>query len=516
MNRSLFAYLFCIVVFLISSILSTQHTAHSTPISLAALSWNIGNTTAKDDIVQGFVKELSTFNSPDIIAIGTQEELAGDGQTLKDKLLLQLNKTKDSTYTIAAEKSYLTFAGANNSPKTAVLAGIQNIPASKKLNLPQNRTSLAVLVKSGNTLTDAKTKIYYPPGEKISNNAFIVIEGNVTKKDTPNSPPLFFSISNVHLNSGSDKKRRAHANVYLKGEGLSNTNATYADILSKAKSFYLIMGDFNERDYLMMDSSAADQGYLTNFEIFGYDFSQKQERNKVVYGTYGFTKLGNTPETLKDPRGRPHNAKGGFLDRIVYTSGQHVQSDPHNYGAILYKSKIEMKKNKIFYSGSDHLPIIRHFEITTDNNTGDARLVKDYIKRRLPNFEKEIQNLDLLLKDKKNAEKIVFYDSNEAIIKYVKQLSPQDLTKKLSDLKSLQGNIQELKAIIDMNKDPKGDFLIAVHNKITLCNNSRVASLENRDSGEGAAMKWFVPASLEQADFDKYRETVNELLSFKH
>lgn len=292
--------------------------------SIIALTWNVGNTTAKDKIVESFAEEIERLGKPDAIVLGTQEELAREGKQIKDKLLRELGK---QSYTIAAQNSYSTTAGANNSNKTLALVAAQNTPVSKTINLPQNRSSLTVFVKKGITLANINKRIDYPPGQKKSNNAFILIEGILKREATSQSLPI--SVASVHLNSHHDKMRRAHATYFFDNQKFTNINKTYNKILGEAKRFHLIMGDFNERDYLMKDGTVVDRGYLTNFPAYGYDYAAKQEKETPVYGTYGFTKLGDkTPVTLPDPRGRKHNAKGGYLDQIVITSGMPIESPP--------------------------------------------------------------------------------------------------------------------------------------------------------------------------------------------
>lgn len=496
-------------------------------ISVAALTWNVGNKTVKDKIAGGLSQEIEKLGSPDVIIVGTQEELAKNGEELKDKLLHQFGK---NSYHIAAENAHTTFAGANNAAKTAALAVAQRTPASNKLNLPQNRCTLAVFVKKGIILTDIKKRIDYPPKEKKSNNAFILIEGKVTKKDNSGASgaPLFISASSVHLNSRNDNIRRAHANYFFDNQNFTNTKKTYNDVLKEAKRFHLIMGDFNERDYLMKDNTVTDRGYLTNFTAYGYDFSKKQERknNISVYGTYGYTKLDDTqPVTLKDPRDRKHNAKGGFLDRIVITSGLPIKSDAKHYGVVITDENEFDPKNKLFYSGSDHLPVMRYFIVTIPGDAQDEKIVKEYIKRRLPNFEKEIQDIKALMEVnsltsiKSKSKKFIFYDSKDSEDDFLKKLSSlnslateldQKLASKIWDLGVLQAKVKDLRKKIDNSKDKK--FLEEVYNKITSCNKNRNLSLEKIDDDK-SAIKWYIPNSLSEDNFKEYQNTLTELNS---
>lgn len=490
-------------------------------ISVAALTWNVGNKTVKDKIAGELSQEIEKLGSPDVIIVGTQEELAKNGEELKDKLLHQFGK---NSYHIAAENAHTTFAGANNAAKTAALAVAQRTPASNKLNLPQNRCTLAVFVKKGIILTDIKKRIDYPPKEKKSNNAFILIEGKVTKEGNSGAP-LFISASSVHLNSKNDSIRRAHANYFFDNQNFTNTKKIYNDVLNEAKRFHLIMGDFNERDYLMKDNTVTDRGYLTNFTAYGYDFSKKQERKNIisVYGTYGYTKLGDAePVTLKDPRDRKHNAKGGFLDRIVITSGLPIKSDADHYGVVITDKNEFDPKNKLFYSGSDHLPVMRYFSVTIPGDAQDEKIVKDYIKRRLPNFEKEIQDIKAVMQGKDvesmklNSRKLMFYDSKELVDDFLKRISGlnslRGLHKKLElkswDLEKLQNQIKDLRKKIDNSKDK--NFLEAVYNKITSCNKNRNLSLEKIDDDK-SAIKWYIPNSLSEDNFKEYQNTLTEL-----
>jgi endonuclease/exonuclease/phosphatase family metal-dependent hydrolase len=491
-------------------------------ISIAALTWNVGNKTVKDKIAEGLSQEIEKLGSPDVIVVGTQEEMAKNGEELKDKLLHQFGK---NSYYIAAENAHTTFAGANNAVKTAALAVTQRTAASNKLNLPQKRCTLAVFVKKGITLTDIKKRIDYPPKEKRSNNAFILIEGKVTKEGK-GSAPLSISVSSVHLNSRNDNIRRAHANYFFDNQKFTNTKKTYTDVLQEAKRFHLIMGDFNERDYLMKDNTVTDRGYLTNFTSYGYDFSKKQGRKNPmsVYGTYGYTKLGDTqPTALKDPRDRKHNAKGGFLDQIIITSGLPIKSEAEHYGAVITDKNEFDPKNKLFYSGSDHLPVMRYFNVTIPGSGADEKIVKDYIKRRLPNFDKEIQSIkDIIqIKDvdsiKLKSRKLMFYDSKESVDEFLKKMSNlnslsigvhKKLELKKLDLEGLQRQIKNLSNEID--KSHNKNFLEAVYNKITTCNKSRNLSLEKMDDNK-ATVKWYIPNSLSEDNFNEYQSTLAEL-----
>jgi hypothetical protein len=508
-----FIYLFFFFLFSSTNILCSQREAPA--ISVAALTWNVGNKTAQDNIVQGFADEIKKLGFPDALVVGTQEELAKNGEELKDKLALKLPE-----YHLVAQNAYTTLAGANNSTKTLGYAAVQNTVLPKAFGLPQNRCTLAILVKEGIALTGITKRIDYPPGAKKSNNAFIVIEGTITK----NNHSLPISIASVHLNSKSDSIRRSHANYFFDNQKFTNVSKDYKAILEEAKRFHLVMGDFNERDYLMKDNTVADRGRLTNFTGYGYDFAEKQEREGAVsvYGTYGYTQFHNTtPEVSKDSRGRKHNAKGGFLDRIAVTSGLSIESAGAQYGALTTdKKEFIQKNNKSFYAGSDHLPIIRYFKVISSD---DQKIVKDYVLRQLPNFEQEIKDIEYLIGDKQpggikaRAKKLMFYDDPETPDKFLEKFSVTDhpksglvdnLTEKENALKKLQAELEELK-----NKVQRGseEFLSAVYNKITECNKSRNLSLERMDD-EKAAPLWYFPNSLSWDNFQQYEEVVQGLL----
>ncbi len=519
-------YLTFVIAIFINSLLgySTVATQPSSPtFSMAALTWNVGNKTAKDEIVSGLAEEIEKLGNPDILVVGTQEELAKNGEEFKDKLLQEFGIQR---YTIAAQKSDTTTAGMHKTGKKIALTAGQITPISKTANLPQNRNTLAVFVKKGITLEDVTKRIDYPPGEKKANKSFILIEGNL-KRDRVTLP---ISIASVHLDAKSDKIRRSHANSFFDNQKFTNTNKTYGEILEEAKRFHLIMGDFNERDYLMKDNTVVDRGYLTNFPAYGYDYSAKQERQTPVYGTYGFTKINDkTPVTLPDPRGRKHNAKGGYLDQIVITSGLSIDSPPEQYGAVISDQK-EFKqtpKKKLFYAGSDHLPVLRSFTITMGNDdaAGNEIMVKNYIKRRLPDFSKEIADLTFLLQGEtvkdiqSKADRLIFYDDKGSSDDFLKQLAnlksltsslPGKILWKKTDLQEFQGKIRTLKTKIEKSLDQQ--FLATVYNKITLCNKNRNRSLEQIDDPK-AGIQWYIPNTLSQDTFEGYKKALDDLAS---
>ena len=63
-----------VYVFLFSILFVNKALAVPTDFSIAALTWNVGNKTVKDKIVEGFVQEIESLGSPDVIVVGTQEE----------------------------------------------------------------------------------------------------------------------------------------------------------------------------------------------------------------------------------------------------------------------------------------------------------------------------------------------------------------------------------------------------------------------------------------------------------
>lgn len=488
-------------------------TAKTTSVSVFALTWNMGNTSASNTVINSLAQEIQKTSYPDIIVIGTQEELAKEGSKFKDKLLFVLNNEHGMKYVAHNENykyeiSYKTFAGANNSVKTAALSGLQKTPLSSGLGLAQNRTTLCMLVKEGVIVKDLEAKIYYPPDSKNSNNAFIVLKGSLIK-NTPNGPAIMpFNFANVHLNSSSDRIRRAHANVFFEGEGLSDLPKSYGQIAQEANHFYLIMGDFNERDYLMKNNAVTDRGHLTNFVGFGFDFFQHQGINQLTYGTYGFTKLNNnSPQVASDPRGRLHNAKGGFLDRITYNSGLSVESAPLNYGAIINPDEFNIK-SKIFYAGSDHLPVMRHFKINVNEsvNPGIADYldaVRAYLKRRVPNFEYEIKDLQHLKGGLLTDDHFKFYDT----VSTPNNRVSAGIDEKLNELITLQNQLKQLCQLIENSTN--NQFLEEVYNKMTSCNIHRNNYLEHVDDPE---INWFVPASLSYETLNLYKVVVEGLL----
>lgn len=468
-------------------------------VNAVALTWNMGNSTAEGDVVNDMVQEITAKDFPDVILVGTQEEMATKERQLNQQLLDTLNKGPVK-YFLQQNESHLTLAGGNS--KKGLKMIFQN---RREL---QNRTSLTILAKTGVALENIQVRIDYPPGKKKSNNSFIVIEGKL-KKGACHLP---MAIASVHLSSKTDQKRRLHANVFL-GKNFSPLENSYEDLLKASQRFNLIMGDFNERDYLMKDVSVSDRGFLTNFMAHGYDFSQPQERPSFVYGTYGFTQVNDKllkkqkVETIRDPRGRPHNAKGGYLDRITFTSGFSVLSDAGTYGPLtkyhLYEYK--GKNGKHYYSTSDHVPVVRFFTITSPEN--ELSFVRNYVKRLLPNFGPDIAQLD------KNA--FGFHDEENPTV----QFSSAEREEKLKAMRGLAENIKVLSSKLEGSDKP---FLLSAHNRIKECNLARNASLLDQNNskaqkkpGNAGVGEWFIPASLTMANYTCYSHAVNDLIHFK-
>jgi|GEM_PF-6557680 len=523
--QSFFSFIFLIFFMCNISCIPSHATQ---PVSIVALTWNMGNKTAQDPLVDDLVNAVKANGVPEIIMLGTQEELAQTSEQLNNKLLAQLNKM-EIRYTLI-ENSHKTSAGSQNALKTAAASLAQKTRFSKDLNLPQNRTSLSIFVKEGYAFKTINKKIYYPSGQATSNNSFILIEGELQKDGDQNI--LSISATSVHLNSFSDKARRSHANVFFQNHFKSSEN--YADLLKEAKRFDVIMGDFNEREYLMKDSSVIDRGYLTNFIAYGYDFSQAQEKPAHVYGTYGFTDAFGTisrflkANPLKDPRSRPHNAKGGFLDRITFTSGLSVESRALQYGAIIDPKRFKIGK-KILYSQSDHLPVVRYFKVTIPkDNTTDGQIAKRYVARRLPNFALEIANLQKLTnlenptlsRLQSTATQLMFYDIKDTEDQFLAQFSPflsskdsialfiNALKEKEEELQKLQQDIKQLQDTLNTSNDQK--FLLQIYNKITNCNEGRNASLEQIDDKK-PSLKWYIPTSLSESSFHCYSSAIHTL-----
>jgi endonuclease/exonuclease/phosphatase family metal-dependent hydrolase len=499
-------------------------------VNVVALTWNMGNSTAEHAVVADMVGQITAKGFPDVILVGTQEEMAEDRTQLNKQLLDEL-KSKGHEYRLQGKESHLTLAGANSSLKNAGQMAFQNMRAL------QNRTSLSVLVKTSSHLENMETRIDYPPGKKKSNNSFIVIKGDL-KKGTCQLP---MTIASVHLSSKTDEKRRSHANVFL--EHNFKSPETYDALLDQAQRFNLIMGDFNERDYLMQDGTVSDRGFLTNFMAYGYDFSASQERPSFGYGTYGFTKVHQQPakikipENLRDPRKRPHSAKGGYLDRITFTSGLPVESDTKEYGPLTdYKFYRQKENGKWRYSTSDHVPVVRFFKITVSENK--ASVGRTYVERLLPDFGPYMKQLEKLGAgthfDDKHLEQLKvlrFHDDKDLtdkktdkklIEQFFYQLSYFGLNvhKPIDHLTKLQGDVDSLKSKL---KSASPQFLLDAHNKIKTCNLERNTFLEAMDSKKAPVKvqagdpdpekgKWLIPATLPQLNYNCYYYALEHLL----
>lgn len=461
-------------------------------VEIAAITWNMGNKPASKAVVQEFKNQLGN-PTPSVIAISTQEELAPNGKRLQDKMLKELNKglPKDQQYVLVKTKKpqyHTTMAGANNSTKTLF----------KALFTDDNRVSSAILVKKPLKMENPTAEIEYEPGKKKGNKSVITISGTLS---TPNGSQIPLSISGGHWDSNSDKKRRDHSDKFLSSQGMkTGSDKSFQDIFEEASTLRMVMGDFNERDYLMKDGKTKDKGHLTNYQSYGYDMSSTPEQkvgNKQIHGTYGFKFKDNDVNkdqdiSAPDPRSRANVAKGGFLDKIAYATGLKVNTK--SYGANLDSNHFKPnKKGKWFYHGSDHIPVIRAIEVQPSNQSKE-RMVGDYLQRRLPDYTGEITDLKQLLEAKNLNEleqkvtSLQYHDSTLSAKDFLKQLAgvnqddfasiQKGLEDKL-DLKiNLQQQIQDAKTQIEQavkNKDQA--FLERAFNQLTACNELRNSAL---------------------------------------
>lgn len=367
-------------------------------VSISAVTWNMGNQAASraavNDVMSMIQGDTEVTQLPTVIALATQEELAATGKRLQDLLLEELNKDKlpgsDGSYVLVETDDpqyHKTMAGANNSPRTL----------RKALTTDNNRVSNAILVKLPYELEGARARIDYEPNKTKGNKSIITIEG-ILKKRRDETPEILDDVMNIcisglHLDSNHDAKRRAHAQSFFDAQGLTQfSSQSYDDILSEAQKFKVIMGDFNERDYLMKDGSTRDQCAHTSFAGHGYDMSEvpmhtmtsDSGERREIHGTYGFSfDESGRPTVLPDPRSRTHVAKGGALDRVAYTSGLEVQSA--SYGATLSDQYLEQsKKGKWFFHDSDHLPVARNFTVTPPDNTNESQIICEFVQRKIP------------------------------------------------------------------------------------------------------------------------------------
>lgn len=475
----------------------TLKTQASSPITIHALTWNLGNKEASPAVLTELSRQLTDF--PTVIALSTQEELAPDNKRLQIKLLEQLNaslpegqpryklvETGDPQY-------HTTTAGANNTVRTLMLSTLTN----------QNRVNTAVLIREPYELENAQARIDYEPGKEGGNKSIITIKGELRNKEAPTlSIPL--AISGGHLNSNSDKKRRAHANKFLAQETVKTPHVkTFEQIYNEAAAFRILMGDMNERDYLMKDGSVQDRSQFTHYRAYGFDIDAIPEQTlsdgQRLLGTYGFKFLLGTKfqtKNIPDPRGREHMAKGGHLDRVCYSSGLQVTSK--QYGARIEENFLQELNGKTFYHGSDHVYVGRRFEINPD--TSKAQVVGTYIKHRLPNFEAEAKDL-LTLKQCHNygellaaTESMQYHDSTlskSAFLSQITDLNENQIheanfnlihsilaTKLLQKLQVIDG-IEKLRSNIDNAiSDNDEAYLTEVFNFITKCNQLRNDTLE--------------------------------------
>ncbi len=457
------------------------------PISGHAITWNMGNKAASKSVVDHFYKQLAS--KPTVIAISTQEELAATGERLQDKLLAKLNEHGEEYELVETvdPQYHTTMAGANNSPVTL----------AKALLTSENRVSSAVLVKKPFKLEGAKAIIDYEPGKEKGNKSIITIKGTLTTKG---GRPFPISVSGGHLDSNSDQKRRAHANAFLEHQGMkSDKPKNYDEILLEAKTLRIMMGDFNERNYLMSDGNPKDKTHQTNYVAYGFDMALKPMMKigtKNIDGTYGFG-IDGKPSSSPDPRNRQHVTKGGDLDKIGIVSGLSVQSN--QYGAQLDEKGFTVsEKGKGYYEGSDHLPVIRSFTVTPPKEGQELQIVAEYVKKRLPDFQKELDELNSLLDPdtksimilQERAKSLRFHDSTTAINRFLKSYAgvKEDATitdiidalkaKRIQKEQMIAGVKKIEKSIITIASEPSEqgkETLTKIFNAITKCNELRNA-----------------------------------------
>lgn len=468
----------------------------SDDISIKAITWNVGNKEATKDAVDDFISQYFSYDPlPVVIAISTQEELAPTGRCLHEKLLNKLNEgieNEDEKYVLVKYEFHTTTAGANNSAKTLAIATTTD----------QNRVSSAILVKKPYKMEGIDSRICYEPGkEKGGNKSFIRIKGTVV---APDEKKLDISVTGCHLDSNSDKKRRAHANAFFEGEDLMAEDKDFSKIYKEASSLALIQGDFNERDYLYKDRSTRSNANRTNFQSQGFDFDKDpsiQLNGKPIRGTYGFKFSRDKKQILSspDPRKRRNVAKGGFLDRIVYSTGLLIKS-------VSYETKIQpayfraSKKGKWFQHGSDHLPVIRdvHIPPPTPNASESEKIaiVAAYTEKRLPDYKQEIDELRLLAKIKDADElkdainDLQYHDSEFTPSQFLKLKYGIDLAggnlfskieAKLKEKEALQKLSEEKRDLLkplDGNCKLNEKELVHLFNQLTLANKLRDKTLE--------------------------------------
>lgn len=392
------------------------------PITIKALTWNMGNKGPSEKAVMDVLMQIG-HPPPTVLSISTQEELAPDGKRLQDKLLEKLNKgvSEDQQYVLVETKEpqyHTTMAGANNSLRTL----------SRALFTSENRVSTAILVKQPYKLDNATARIDYQPGKKDNdkkvNKSVITVEG--TLKDGNGQTLMDIHVSGGHFDANKDIKRRHHANKFLEKSGLkTDQDKNFDEIYKEASAFRVVTGDFNERNQLFGDKKkiAQDRMKENNFKSYGFDVEKKpiMKRGKeILPGTYGLSGT-EKPDPKKT---RAHVAKGGFLDKVAYSTGLEVTTTADSHGFNVDPQFAKERKGKMLYHGSDHLPVMRTFEVSVPTPSQKAVIVKNYVLRRLPDFKEDIAHLTTL----KNAKDIeaLYAKLNELPLRhYDSEYSPE-------------------------------------------------------------------------------------------
>lgn len=463
-------------------------------VTIAALTWNMGNKSASPLAVKEFCQQLSA--KPTVIVISTQEELASNGSRLQDLILAEFGDEYELVKT-PEPQFHTTFAGANNKVSTFLRASLTD----------NNRVSSAVLVKKPYQLLNAHAHIDYEPGkEKGGNKSIITISGVLMNGDSA----MKIAVSGAHLDSNSDKKRRAHMDVYLEREALkSKKDQTFGEIYQQASTFRTFGGDLNERDYLMKDNETKDRIHQTNAKGFGFDVDTKPTQNyndKEVHGTYGVKYSQNDinneqQKDVPDPRDRPHVAKGGNLDRVAFSTGLPTQAS--TIETQLNGENFKLRGKKWLYHGSDHLPVMRTFTVTPPGNDTKAKIVGEYIKKRLPDITQDIDELKFMLKPPITKESLLsgiksvqFHDSTLSSQQFLKHYAGLDPHDDLSNAKDAlfakfrqKANIKKNVAILNEKINEaveKNDtvFLERSFNLLTKCHELKNAFLEMKAANE--------------------------------
>lgn len=373
----------------------------SPSVQIAALTWNMGNKSATKAAVDDVYRQVVTDpkNMPAVIALATQEELASDKNRLQVKLLKKLNEGKqpgDEGYYHLIEtpeaQYHETMAGANNSAKTLVRA----------VATSQNRVNAAVLVREPFVLENPHARIDYEAGKSKGNKSIITLRGDLKCGDQR----IELNISGGHMDSNVDSKRRAHAEKFLENQGIishRNQPKSFQQILNEAQRLDIVMGDFNERDYLMQNRKTRDQCHQTTFARYGFDMGvrpHQQLGTQTLHGTYGFHFQGNDTnneqvKNLPDPRSRANVATGGFLDRVAISSGLNVQDN--RYGAQLDQKAFQQVGKKWMYHGSDHVPVARNFSVELPKVNNQPEVICAHIKRKVPDLTQEVNDITSIL-----------------------------------------------------------------------------------------------------------------------